>query len=650
VYLRGPSQDAIGQSVPVPPQTRIRETLRAWLGTHRRALRQVECFLFVFLAAAIVRLAPGANRFIWVSNGVWLAYLLMAPRRHRFAFLRTGFAAQLAGSLLVSTQWTLCLLLTVLNLIEVSTATYVLRRRWTTLPCFTNPRYVLRFLLCAALMAPFVSGLLFAMVSHLWLHTAVAPELVKWMIADGLGAVTATPVCVGMFRSSFMRSLNLRANWIYPLMTGVLCLALCRQGGLPLEFLVYPLLVLILLRMGLGWASLATLCTGVAAGWPLLRGYGTFAGVVSATQLEPGVLLQLFIASSMLILYSVSLVLESRRAAERRLQRIAQLHRLVTENSRDVIIISDFNGNRSYVSEAAAGWGGWLRDDILNRKSFSMIHPEDRAHVSAAIRELKSGADCALVECRVLAQDGQYAWAETSMRAIRDPATRAPVGILQNVRDITDRKQAEKKLQDAYHAVEALAITDSLTGLANRRHFDQKLAAEWRRGMRDRAPLSLLMIDADRFKSYNDAYGHLRGDSCLKQIAEAAQDAALRPGDLIARIGGEEFAVLLPATSNEGAMHLARDICAGLQARALPHRDNPSGFVTVSIGCTTLVPQLGQNSAILVEQADVALYKAKQSGRNRVCSGVCSGQPQNAAVADNLALQAQSALSRNSAR
>jgi diguanylate cyclase (GGDEF)-like protein len=249
-----------------------------------------------------------------------------------------------------------------------------------------------------------------------------------------------------------------------------------------------------------------------------------------------------------------------------------------------------------------------------------MIHPEDRMQVSGAIRKLQSGADCALIECRVLAKNGQYAWAETSMRTIRDPATRAPVGILQNVRDITDRKLAEQKLQDAYHEVEALAITDALTGLANRRHFDQALVSEWRRGMRERTPLSLLMIDADKFKSYNDTYGHPRGDNCLKQIAEAAQDAALRSGDLIARIGGEEFAVLLPGTSNEGAMRLARDICAGVRARALPHKESPSGFVTISVGCATLVPHLGQNSATLMEQADGALYEAKRSGRNRVCN------------------------------
>src|SRR5208283_4671548 len=153
-----------------------------------------------------------------------------------------------------------------------------------------------------------------------------------------------------------------------------------------------------------------------------------------------------------------------------------------------------------------------------------------------------------------------------------------------NVREITQRKLAEQQLAEAYRTVEALAITDALTGLANRRHFDQCLTNEWRRGMRDRKPISLLLIDADLFKAYNDAYGHLRGDNCLKQIAEAIQDVVSRPGDLVARFGGEEFAVILPNTPAPGAFQLAQDVCAMMGNRLLPHSANPAGVVTISAG------------------------------------------------------------------
>ena len=117
-------------------------------------------------------------------------------------------------------------------------------------------------------------------------------------------------------------------------------------------------------------------------------------------------------------------------------------------------------------------------------------------------------------------------------------------------------------------------MTDALTGLANRRRFDQYLATEWRRSMRDRQPLSLLMLDVDEFKIYNDTYGHQRGDSCLKQIAEACMDVVSRPGDLVARFGGEEFVVVLPNTQNEGALLIAGEICEALRSRRLPHSGN----------------------------------------------------------------------------
>jgi diguanylate cyclase (GGDEF)-like protein len=188
------------------------------------------------------------------------------------------------------------------------------------------------------------------------------------------------------------------------------------------------------------------------------------------------------------------------------------------------------------------------------------------------------------------------------------------------VRDITDRKHAEQQLQEAYRAVEALAVTDPLTGLANRRQFDQRLTAEWRRSLRDRKPLSMLLLDVDLFKAYNDTYGHVRGDSCLKQIAEAAQDVVTRPGDVVARFGGEEFTIILPNTDNDGASLVADAVCEAVRTRNLLHSASPYERVTISVGCATILPSLGRSSIDLVELADKALYQAKRNGRNQVCT------------------------------
>ncbi|MGB7549091.1 MAG: diguanylate cyclase [Terracidiphilus sp.] len=131
---------------------------------------------------------------------------------------------------------------------------------------------------------------------------------------------------------------------------------------------------------------------------------------------------------------------------------------------------------------------------------------------------------------------------------------------------------------------------------------------------------ALLLIDVDMFKSYNDTYGHLRGDSCLKHLAETVQDVVTRPGDLVARFGGEEFAIVLPSTPNDGAMQLAELVCAAVRQRRLPHSGNPLGYLTISAGCATMAPQPGQHAAMLIQKADDALYAAKRHGRNRACN------------------------------
>ena len=290
----------------------------------------------------------------------------------------------------------------------------------------------------------------------------------------------------------------------------------------------------------------------------------------------------------------------------------------MAENSRDLIIVADFEGRRSFVSRVASGWGDWTREEILHQGSLDLVHPDDCPGVRQTVRELKSGKDGALIECRVRRKDGSYAWVESSLRTIRDPITKLPTGILNNVRDISERKYVEQQLEDAFHAVEALAVTDALTGLANRRRFDQYLASEWSRALREHLPLAMVLIDADFFKLYNDTYGHPQGDACLRHIADCVKNAVSRATDLGARIGGEEFAILLPNTSLQGAWQLANRICEDMRARALPHAASPHAIMTLSAGCSSIFPEPGQPAAQLIHLADQAMYNAKRGGRNCV--------------------------------
>ncbi len=163
------------------------------------------------------------------------------------------------------------------------------------------------------------------------------------------------------------------------------------------------------------------------------------------------------------------------------------------------------------------------------------------------------------------------------------------------------------------------ARSDSLTGIANRREFDRVLELEWRRAIRSRAPLSLLLMDIDHFKSYNDAHGHAAGDACLRQVALAIRGALRRAADLAARYGGEEFACILPATRPAGALALAGAIAGSLRGLGIPHpRRAGAGVVTLSAGVATATPSPRQPPARLLEAADSALYQAKRAGRDRV--------------------------------
>nr|WP_320011844.1 diguanylate cyclase [uncultured Desulfobulbus sp.] len=180
------------------------------------------------------------------------------------------------------------------------------------------------------------------------------------------------------------------------------------------------------------------------------------------------------------------------------------------------------------------------------------------------------------------------------------------------------------ELQLANEQLILLTVQDGLTSIANRRMFDSYLNKEWRRAQREQTPLSLVLLDVDFFKRYNDTYGHQQGDRCLIAIAETMQKHIRRPADLAARYGGEEFALILPITENQGAYKLAEGLRQGVQALQIEHRASEvSAYVSISLGVSTIIPQAKEEKFSLhglIEQADQHLYQAKQRGRNCVCT------------------------------
>ena len=573
----------------------------------------------VFAASAIVGIEH-CGHLIWVANGLALAYLLLAPRWLWRRYLLVVYCGMLAGGLAAGPgSWRVVAALSSCNLLEVALAAFALRKRSGQLPQFCDQRYLFRFALYAIAGAPVLTSLLSFIGVAVWTHRFPVSSMTNWISTDGLGTAITTPACVALFQNRLKIPENARGAW--PLLVALIPITIAsfEPWGVPLLYLIYPTVALILFRFGLGWAAVSTLFVSAVGSWFTIHSQGPFASIGTAISRNPTIMLQLYLASGMFLVFAASSVFDALQGTERKLRETVNLHELVAQNSRDVIIFADFKGHRSYVSAAAEWLGGWSREQLLGKKSLELVHPDDRGKVRSVIERLRLGGHGELVEYRVENVRGGYLWVEGNLRAVHDMSTGVSIGILNMLRDISHRKEAERKLQDAYATLQALAATDPLTHLANRRAFDQCLANEWRRCLRERMPVSVLLIDADWFKSFNDTYGHPRGDRCLKQIADSALEAVSRASDMVARIGGEEFGVILPNTHSEGARQLAEKIRSALRARKVTHSANPSGSVTISVGCATMVPSVGEHASTLIQRADEALYRAKHAGRDRVC-------------------------------
>ncbi len=191
--------------------------------------------------------------------------------------------------------------------------------------------------------------------------------------------------------------------------------------------------------------------------------------------------------------------------------------------------------------------------------------------------------------------------------------------VLRLKEEIDRRKARERELEALTERLEQLSNQDGLTSVSNRRRFDEVYEKEWLRAKRDGSPLSLLMIDIDCFKAFNDTYGHLRGDCCLKAVAEAICTVLKRPGDFVARFGGEEFVVILPGTGEAGALVIAGDIRENVRSLDIEHATSlAADRVTVSIGVASLIPRADLTAKTLLQASDAALYQAKSNGRDRV--------------------------------
>jgi len=311
--------------------------------------------------------------------------------------------------------------------------------------------------------------------------------------------------------------------------------------------------------------------------------------------------------------------IEQRRQMELRLKESEIRYRMLADNSSDMVFQLDSELVRRYVSPACRELLGYEPEQMIGVKPVAMTHPDDAERLGLVLKGLLNGdATCQSIVNRIRHRDGSWIWVEARFRALTSMEGGAPTGIIGALRDISARKAVEDDLAEANGRLQILAEQDGLTGLANRRVFDETLAREHLRATRDNTPLALILIDVDYFKNFNDGYGHPAGDDCLRRVALAVAQSIRRPADLAARYGGEEFAVLLPNADADGAMLIGERIRQAILRLGIPHVASAHGLVTVSAGVACVPRDAAETPGRFLQNADRALYSAKDSGRNAV--------------------------------
>jgi diguanylate cyclase (GGDEF)-like protein/PAS domain S-box-containing protein len=591
------------------------------LPPRKRLVRVALGLAFSGLAASLLSQESsrhGGVSVIWLSNGLLIGVLLCTPLRQWLSFFVLGYVIDLAINLGQGTSPGFSAFLSFCNMTEVWLGAVLMYRAIAPSPDLTETRQF-RSLLLGILVGPAVASLLASLYMRMVYGRSFAATGQFWFAADVLGIATVTPLYLSYhYRRRFSASSGLE---IFALITALFVASVVVFGlvKLPMLWMVMLFLILLGMRLGFTGSALGLLMVSMVGGVFTVNGQGPLADTGGVSMPGKILIFQLFIATTMLALYITEVARARGRRMRQRLEASETRFRLLAEASRDVIVLADLEGRREYVSPAMTELLGWSREELTNQHYSEIIHPDDVESVTSLLADCRGGEEIASsISYRGRKKDGDYLWLEANVRLLRDDETREPTGFVYVLRDISQRKAAEEELYEAFLVAQKLAMVDGLTGVANRRLLDETLKQEWVRAVRERTPLSVLLIDVDHFKKFNDVYGHLAGDACLQKIARTIQQVLKRPQDLLARYGGEEFVVVLPNTPRRGAELISERVREVVERCAIPHEASEYQVATVSVGCATTIPTLHSTVEALLKTADAALYGAKSGGRNRL--------------------------------
>ena len=340
-----------------------------------------------------------------------------------------------------------------------------------------------------------------------------------------------------------------------------------------------------------------------------------------------------------------TLELKSKKA-EYELSQREKEYRTIIESVSDIIFKLDHDGKITFINPAVK-YLGYDPSKLLNQSINSLMQPELNNEIDihdiatkrvgprattdyqARFKVNKNSNLFQFVDSIAILVEAKGLWNVPEEQVMDRDAKKTFLNSLCVARNITELKRVEnelrenhKKLMQANLKLKKISSQDALTGIANRHGFDEYFLQEIKRAGRTKAPLSLIMIDIDYFKNFNDTYGHQAGDKCLTEVAKVLNESLGRPEDLVARYGGEEFILALPGTNEKGALSFAENLRAKVEDLGIEHCDSQANkFVTISLGVFTCYPDQTTTAEIIIENADKALYKAKNQGRNRFVSG-----------------------------
>lgn len=573
-------------------------------------LTSIAYLVLAFAAVSLTRY-DGGVAFLWVANAFLVGRLITLDSQiWRIHLLGCGAASVLVTTLVGLGGWA-ALPMAVMNILEAYLAAALLRRFSIPDQPLESLRWLLSFGIASGLIAPFTSAVGAAAIVSTVTGGSYEASLIRWFAGHSLGAITFTPIFILMFRgdarlwvSGTSRPRYVEIGLLLAFVV-VTCLIVFTQERLPILFLPLLPIILATFRVGRSAAALSVVILATVGGLFTVQGSGPISLMHGGTG-DHMQFLQFYLAATVLTVLPIAADLARRSLLFRQLRDSEARYRMLAENSTDVILNTDVDGTIRFVSPSVQQLGGYAPSALVGRNAAELVLAQDRASVRRShLMALRGGGKTIIVEHRVTTSDGDERWFETHSRSVKDDSGTVE-GVVSAIRDVSERKATEQRLSHA-------ALTDPLTQLPNRRAFQIELDDMVDQSERGEFPCCVALIDFDHFKDVNDSFGHAAGDRVLREFARVASKT-VRSGDIIARIGGEEFAILLRAATLEQASVVCERLRVTIADLTIGHESHAI-HLTISGGVAAVG---GNDASEILKMADAELYKAKRGGRNRL--------------------------------